>query len=162
VPAWRRDLRDAPDLDPVARLVGHTLATFMDGAGRCVVSRSTIARGCGLADVSTVKRAVHRLEAAGLLGVDRVKGGQHLANRYQARPNGGWSAPVEVTYGGWSAPVDPIQRGLRPDPTGAAEHRELEGLEDQDRGEGYGSASGAQLARDAAAAARRTILEGGA
>lgn len=162
VPMWRRDLRDAPGLDPTARLVGHVLSTYMDGAGRACVSRSTLAVGCGMADVGAVRRAILRLESAGLLGVDRIRGGRYGANRYQAHPNGGWSAPVEVAYGGWSAPVEPIQRGPKPDLTGAPEHRELEVLEVQDRGEGFGSPNGAQLARDAVATMRQRLGEGSA
>ncbi len=90
MPAWRHELLAAP-IDATAKLVGLALSTYMDGAGRAHVSRSTLARGCGLADVSTVKRAVHRLEVAGYLGVDR--GGGHEVSRYQLRSNGGWPAP---------------------------------------------------------------------
>ena len=162
MPAWRLELR-AAELDPTAKLVGFTLSTYMDGAGRACVSRSTLAAGCGLADVSTIKRAVHRLEAAGLLGVDRGGHQQHLPSRYQARSNGGYSAPPGISRGGWAAPAEVAQGGLRSRPGGAGEHHELEGLEDQDHGgEGFGSEAGAQLAREAAAAARRAILEGGA
>lgn len=166
---WQRQLRDDPTLDPTARLVGVILSTYMDGAGRAQVSRSTLARGCGLADVSSVKRAVHRLEAAGLLGVDRVKGGAHAANSYQLRSNGGWPAPV---HGGASAPVGPDQRGLRSRPTGALAPHERKGLEtiagapareevhERGEGEGYGSAEGARLAVEAARAARAALQAG--
>jgi len=160
VPAWRLELRRAP-LDPTAKLVGFTLSTYMDGAGRAQVSRSTLAAGCGLESVTAVKRAVRRLELAGLLGVDRAGRRQHLPSRYQARCRGGWPDPPEITRGVWSDPADNGQGGLRSLPGGSPGTHELEGLEGQDRsGEGYGSDAGAQLAREAAAAARRAILGG--
>jgi len=158
VPAWRQELRRTT-LDPTAKLVGLVLSTYMDGAGRAQVSRSTLADGCAVS-VSTVLRAVRRLERAGLLGVDRAGRLQHLPSRYQARSRGGVPATPD-SRGSTGATPNGSQGWQILGPGVAPVTREdLRSSEGQDRGEWYGDPTTAELARDAAAKARRTILGG--
>jgi len=190
---WQRELREA-GLDPTAKLVGWCLSTYMDGAGRAQVGRTTLARSCGVS-MSTVRRALGRLERSGLVAVDH--GGGADVNRYQVRSTGGWPAPPPgspmtplpgspVSLGGVThdpqpgSPMTPERKGLKTkaragahagapegwvpedDPAIAAEFaaRERLRVNGQERGDGYGDPTAAQLARDAAADARRTILGG--
>jgi hypothetical protein len=78
---WRNTLRDC-DLDRTAKLVGFVISTYMDGAGVARVGKTTIAKGASLGHNpgnnpgqrrgnTAVDTAVDRLEAAGLLIVDR-------------------------------------------------------------------------------------------
>jgi hypothetical protein len=172
VPAWRHELLAAP-IDATAKLVGLALSAYMDGAGRAQVSRSTIARGCSLADVSTVKRAVHRLEVAGYLGIDR--GGGQDVSRYQLRSNGGWPAPAAGATappvvgagappgGGWNGPVPgaaapPKVEGQKTSAPALAHAGAPEGWVPEDDSEI--AAVFAQRERDAAAAKVKSSSEG--
>jgi hypothetical protein len=168
VPAWRHELLAAP-IDATAKLVGLALSAYMDGAGRAQVSRSTIARGCSLADVSTVKRAVHRLEVAGYLGIDR--GGGQDVSRYQLRSNGGWPAPAAGATappvvgagappgGGWNGPVPGAAAPPKVEGQKTSAHaRAPEGWLPEDDSEI--AAIQAQRERDAAAAKVKSSSEG--
>lgn len=145
------------------------LDTYMDAACRAQVSRGRLAADLGVT-ARTALRWIHELEAAELLGVDRTIG--HHVNRYQGRPYGDTRDTVTVTRASRSTVTAETADGDSSRPlTVTRVSPELEGQKDngagargdgQARGEGYGSASGAQLAREAAAAARRRILEGGA
>lgn len=77
---WRNAIRDS-GLDMTAKLVAHTLDTYLDGHGDGWPSRATIANGA-TCSVSAVKRAIHRLEAGGFLLVVRSSG--RRTNRYHA------------------------------------------------------------------------------
>lgn len=123
---WQRELRDSP-LDPTAKLVGWALSTYMGPNGCAQVSRSTIARACGLS-VSAVLRAIQRLESAGLLLVDRVKGGHYGANLYRCR-NGGARATVapDPTVAP-APPLAPANGGANTGSTVAPAPPEREGL----------------------------------
>ena len=79
---WRNAVRDS-DLDQTAKLVAYTLSTFMNGHGVCWPARPTLAEACRCS-VLTVDRAVVRVERAGLLAVERTKGGRGRSNRYVA------------------------------------------------------------------------------
>jgi hypothetical protein len=74
VARWRNAVRDS-DLDQTSRLVALVLSTYMhaDGNG-AYPSRRTIANGCGIHAVRAVDAAIRRLEAAGLLQVNRSRG----------------------------------------------------------------------------------------
>jgi len=160
VPAWRLELRRAT-VDQTAKLVGYVLSTYMDGAGRAQVSRSTLAECCGLENVNTIRRAVRRLELAGLLGVDRAGREQPRPSRYQARSRGAAEyAPNGPRGVSGDAPAG-SQGRPKPVPGASRDRPELEVLkEGQDRSEGFGDPTTAELARDAAAAARRMLLGG--
>jgi hypothetical protein len=116
---WRNAVRDST-LDGTAKLVALVLDTYMDGDGETWPSKGTIGVGASC-DASTVKRAVHRLEAAGFLLVIRSYG--RRPNRYRAcmpPSNGGAGAPVN---GGAGAPVDRVNGGKSPFNGGAGAPR---------------------------------------
>lgn len=77
---WRNVIRDDPDLDRTASHVAHVLATYMDADGVADgVAKTTIARGAKLGRPdqkgnTAVDRALERLEAAGLLLINRSRG----------------------------------------------------------------------------------------
>jgi helix-turn-helix protein len=80
VNVWRDCIRDSK-LPATARLVAHTISTYMDGSGRAFPSRKTIAEGASLSD-RAVDDNLSRLEAGGFLAVTRTKG--RRSNRYEA------------------------------------------------------------------------------
>ena len=80
VPAIFRDAIRDSGLDLRAKLVAHTISTYMNGAGDAYPSKATIARGASMG-VRTADRAIERLEAAGLLRVDRSGG--RVSNTYR-------------------------------------------------------------------------------
>ena len=81
VAAWRNFVRDS-GVDPTARLVAFVLSTYMARNGNgAYPSRRTIAKGAGIG-VRAVDAAINRLEAAGLLAIERSKG--HTSNTYAA------------------------------------------------------------------------------
>jgi hypothetical protein len=81
---WREHLRES-DVDRTAKLVGHTLSTYMNPEGWARVGKETLARTCSMTDRG-VDGGVNRLEAAGLISVKRSRGGNALSevNEYQA------------------------------------------------------------------------------
>lgn len=70
--AWRDAVSDS-DRSSSAKLVAHTLTTWMNGTGSCWPSMEEIARRTSLS-TRTVARAIEELEAGGLLDVSRSKG----------------------------------------------------------------------------------------
>lgn len=71
---WRNELRDS-DVPRTAKLVGHTLATYMDASGAAYPALLTLANGASLGRGCTaVKAGIEDLEDAGLLEVDRKRG----------------------------------------------------------------------------------------
>ena len=82
VAAWRDAVRDS-GLDKTAKLVAHTLSTYMNGAGTAFPSKATLARGASLKATRAVDTAIKRLEAEGFLAVDRSVGGTS-SNLYRA------------------------------------------------------------------------------
>jgi hypothetical protein len=80
---WRKVLRDS-SVDRTAKLVGFVLATYMDSGGLAWPSRDTLAAGASITS-RAVDLAVPRLEAAGLLKVERdYRGGRSKVNKYLA------------------------------------------------------------------------------
>jgi hypothetical protein len=77
---WRDHIRDS-DLSSSAKLVAHTLSTYMDASGHAFPSRETLASGCSLAG-RTVYAAINELETAKLLTVHRSR--SRRGNRYWA------------------------------------------------------------------------------
>jgi hypothetical protein len=72
---WRDALRDS-ELDRTAKLVGHTLSTYMNGQGFAHPSKTTLARGASLGRPqqkgnTAVDGAIDRLEQAGFLSIER-------------------------------------------------------------------------------------------
>src|SRR5213592_1465088 len=87
VAAWRNAVRDS-NLDPTAKLVAHTLTTYMDATGKAFPGKPALAEGSSI-DKRTVDRALSRIEARGLLRIERTKGGRQArgkaaTNRYTA------------------------------------------------------------------------------
>jgi hypothetical protein len=80
---WRDVVRDS-SLDSTAKGVAYSLSTWMSWRGYAFPARETIAAGAGYTD-RTVDRALRRLESAGLLHIDRTKGGKARTNHYLAR-----------------------------------------------------------------------------
>jgi hypothetical protein len=80
--AWRHAIRESA-LGQTAKLVAHTLSTYMDANGDAWPSLATLARGSSLS-VPSVVAAVQRLEDARLLSVERSAGGSGRSNRYHA------------------------------------------------------------------------------
>lgn len=77
---WRNALRDS-DLDRTAKLVGFVISTYMDSTGVARPAKTTIAHGASLGREpgkrkgnTAVDDAIDRLEASGLLVVDRKRG----------------------------------------------------------------------------------------
>jgi DNA-binding transcriptional regulator YhcF (GntR family) len=70
--AWRIAIRES-DLDAIAKHVALTLDTYMNRRGLAWPARATLAAGTGRA-VSTVDRALTRLEQAGFLVAARSRG----------------------------------------------------------------------------------------
>jgi hypothetical protein len=104
VARWRNAVRDS-DLDPTAKLVAHTLATYMNSEGFCYPSKRLLARGCRKGEV-TVDRAIKRLERAGFLFVVRSAG--RTSNRYQA------TLPNPLMSEGVEAKVNPLPGVAQP------------------------------------------------
>jgi hypothetical protein len=78
---WRRTIRDHPSLSPKARLLGHTLSSYMQGDGsRCFPSNALVMRNMGTKSVCTLDNARRELVDAGLLHVRR--GGGKRSNMY--------------------------------------------------------------------------------
>ena len=77
---WRDAIRDS-DLDSTAKLVAHTLSTYMNGAGVCWPSKSTLAQGAGKSK-RTVDGAIERLASAGFLTISQSRG--RSSNGYTA------------------------------------------------------------------------------
>jgi DNA-binding transcriptional MocR family regulator len=73
------DLREsiqehAAKLSPRAKLVGYTLAMYVNAETRTAwPAQSTLARECGIS-VQTVRKSVNELEVAGILTLDRGRG----------------------------------------------------------------------------------------
>jgi hypothetical protein len=69
---WRDALRDS-SLSPTAKLVGHTLSTYMNAAGETFVGKMTLARGASLSTKTkgstAVTNAIERMRSAGFLAV---------------------------------------------------------------------------------------------
>ena len=84
VAEWRNTVRES-GLDRTAKLVAFVLSTYMSGEGVAWPSKDTIAAGASLVP-RAVDAAIDRLEAFGLLDVERSKG--RKANRYRARDAG--------------------------------------------------------------------------
>jgi len=76
---WRKTIVEST-LDPIARLVAHTLSVYLNSKGVAYPSRGELAAGSGLG-VRTVDRALRRLEAAGFLDVERTRGGGYGENK---------------------------------------------------------------------------------
>jgi hypothetical protein len=117
---WRNAVRDS-DLDRTAKLVALVLSTYMDHTGAAWPAKTTIARGASLGRVgqkgnTAVDSAIDRLEAAGLLVVDRRRGrrgflygaaiprdGEGFESHVATRDNGGqiprgWDAKSLAEY----------------------------------------------------------------
>lgn len=77
---WRTAIRDS-ELDSTAKLVAHTLSTYMNGAGECWPSKSTLALGAGKSK-RTIDGAIERLASAGFLVISQSRG--RSSNRYSA------------------------------------------------------------------------------
>lgn len=74
VAIWRNALRDS-NLDRTAKLVGLVLSTYMDSAGVAWPSKATLAAKASLGSGRrAVDMAIDRLEAAGLLEIERSRG----------------------------------------------------------------------------------------
>lgn len=101
---WRKAVL-AGDLDPTAKLVALAIGAYMNRAGYAYPSKQTVADGCGLS-VRAVDGAVNRIEAAGLLDVQRSTG--RSANGYQA------TIPTPHRDAGLDAPSTPHLTTLQP------------------------------------------------
>jgi DNA-binding transcriptional MocR family regulator len=77
---WREAIADS-ELDATAKLVAHTISTYMNGAGDSFPGKDAIAKRSSLGK-RAVDRAIDRLEAHGYLRVERSKG---------RRPNHYWA-----------------------------------------------------------------------
>lgn len=73
---WREALCASVELDATAKVVGFALSMHMNGGGSAYPSLKTIAREAGLSpkNLAPVVRGVRRLEAVGLLEVERSGG----------------------------------------------------------------------------------------
>lgn len=79
---WRNAIRDSA-LPRTTKLVGLVLSTYLDANGTAFPALTTLADGASLGRGCTaVKDAIERLEAVGLLEVDRRRG--RLGWTYQA------------------------------------------------------------------------------
>lgn len=175
---WRTAILTSGLPGPV-KLVGLALAERMTGDGYGDPPRAEIAK-LASAGTRTVDGAIQRLEAVGLLRVDRTAGGRTSTNRYQAVINGAQPAlfdagkrrrtcAVSDAETAQDAAVNgagraPLYRSSREDlsrapasaPARAPADREpLAGAEVHERseGDGYGSAS------EAAAAFRARVAD---
>lgn len=84
---WRTALRDS-EVGHLAKLVGYTLATHMDGnGGSCFPGLTLVAREASISERSA-RKAIRELETAGLVrtarGGGRSSGGYYSSNRYWA------------------------------------------------------------------------------
>jgi hypothetical protein len=71
---WRNVIRDS-GLDRTAKLVALVLSTYMDAGGYAYPSLATLAEGANLgAGCTAVKDGLARIEAAGLLVINRRRG----------------------------------------------------------------------------------------
>ena len=82
VAVWRDAIRDS-DLERTAKLVAHTLSTYMNAAGAAWPSRQTLARGSSISD-RAVDSALTKIVSAGFLLITRSDGGRSHTNRYAA------------------------------------------------------------------------------
>jgi hypothetical protein len=80
VGVWRDAVRDS-GLDSAAKLVAHTLSTYMNGGGRAFPAQTTIAAGCSYSD-RAVQGAIYRIERAGFLSIERSR--SRRGHRYTA------------------------------------------------------------------------------
>jgi DNA-binding transcriptional MocR family regulator len=87
---WREAIADS-ELDATAKLVAHTISTYMNGAGDSFPGKDSIAKRASLGK-RAVDRAIDRLEAKGYLQVQRSKG---------RRPNHYWAAVPNRVAGTW-------------------------------------------------------------
>ena len=87
---WREAIADS-ELDATAKLVAHTISTYMNGAGDSFPGKDSIARRASLGK-RAVDRAIDRLDAKGYLHVQRSKG---------RRPNHYWAAVPNRVVGTW-------------------------------------------------------------
>src|SRR5687767_9040866 len=76
---WREAVRDS-DLGSSAKLLALVLSTYMDTNGKCWPSKLTLSQNCSLV-LRAVDGALHRLEEAGFVEIDRSKG--RRPNTYQ-------------------------------------------------------------------------------
>src|SRR4051812_32384832 len=96
---WRDALRDS-DLDRTAKLVGLVLSTYMNGSCIAWPSKITLAKGASLGradqkDNTAVGNAIDRMEAAGLLDVERRRGRRGFVyTGVIPRPGVGLETPV--------------------------------------------------------------------
>jgi hypothetical protein len=83
---WREAIRDSRELDRTAKLVAHTLSTWMNPTnGHAWPSRRSVSEGAGLGtSCHAVDTALRRLEATGFLVVERSSGGAKRVNSYLA------------------------------------------------------------------------------
>ena len=77
---WRDAVRDS-ELDRTAKLVAHTLSTYLNGNGHGFPSQRTLAAGASLSDRAIYKATVS-LERAGFLEVEWSRG--RSSHRYVA------------------------------------------------------------------------------
>jgi DNA-binding PadR family transcriptional regulator len=82
VAVWRDAVRDS-ELDATAKHVAMTLSTWMNGHGACYPSRHSIAAGCSIS-LSSVDRALRRLEEASWVEIEHTVGGKRRTNSYAA------------------------------------------------------------------------------
>jgi len=150
------DLREAK-VSPAAKLVGHTLATYMRPDGCAWPSLATLAAGCNLS-TRQVRRALRELENAELIdSVSRVG----RPSTYLATPD--THVRPEQPFGGTptSSPPDTHVRGVRT-PVSAELVSELVSEQERarDNGDepvGYGDPGAAERARAAAREARARL-----
>jgi Helix-turn-helix domain len=84
---WREAIAES-ELDATAKLVAHTISTYMNGGGDSWPGKDSIAKRASLGK-RAVDRAIDRLEAEAYLHVQRSKGGRRRPNHYwAAAPNG--------------------------------------------------------------------------
>src|SRR4051794_5384643 len=68
--SFREALCDSDTLSTRARIVGHTLARYMDQAGECYPSLELIADGCGYAkNNGTIRKGLDELVGEGMLAI---------------------------------------------------------------------------------------------
>jgi hypothetical protein len=118
VPRWRDALRDS-DLDRTAKLVGFVLSTYMDGRGVAYPAKTTLAEGASLGREgqkgnTAVDTAIDRLEASGLLVVDRKRGRRgFLYTAVIPRGDGAFDSLESLATAGDNGVVNPSRNGAR-------------------------------------------------
>jgi hypothetical protein len=115
---WRNALRDS-DLDRTAKLVGFVLSTYMDGRMAAWPAKTTLAHGASLGREgqkgnTAVDTAIDRLEARGLLVVDRKRGrrGFHYTGVIP-RWYEGFERMESLAATGDNGPVNPPRNGAK-------------------------------------------------